>query len=300
MNSYLLTGATGFLGSEIYQKIKKETLTLGRSPSSDIFFDFGSVVSDFPKVKMVIHCAGKAHSIPKTEDEKEAFFSMNTKGTSFLLESLEASMAIPETFVFISTVSVYGLEKGLGIKEESPLLGDSPYARSKILAEKMLEEWSNRTGVKLIILRLPLIAGNHPPGNLGAMINAIKKGFYFSLRNNTSKKSIVLAEDVAKLIPQIHGKCGIFNLTDRIHPSISEIEQVLSDRCNRSLKSIPFQLVNFMAKVGDQISFFPVNTNRLIKLTSSLTFDDSKAVTDLNWKPNPVLDFLKNKIEIKK
>ena len=69
MNSYLLTGATGFLGSEIYQKIKKETLTLGRSPSSDIFFDFGSVVSDFPKVKMVIHCAGKAHSIPKTEDE---------------------------------------------------------------------------------------------------------------------------------------------------------------------------------------------------------------------------------------
>ena len=75
---------------------------------------------------------------------------------------------------------------------------------------------------------------------------------------------------------------------------------MLSDRFNRSLKSIPFQLVNFMAKVGDQISFFPVNTNRLEKLTSSLTFDDSKAVTDLNWKPTPVLDFLKNKIDIKK
>ena len=137
MNSYLLTGATGFLGSEIYHKIKKETLTLGRSPSSDIFFDFGSVVSDIPKVKMVIHCAGKAHSIPKTEDEKEAFFSMNTKGTSFLLESLEASMAIPETFVFISTVAVYGLEKGLRIKSRYSRLCRHPHQQLLLVTPRL-------------------------------------------------------------------------------------------------------------------------------------------------------------------
>ena len=65
--------------------------------------------------------------------------------------------------------------------ENSDLLAKDPYGRSKIEAEAMIIEWAQKHAVKFLILRLPLIAGINPPGNLGSMINGIKKGFYFNI-----------------------------------------------------------------------------------------------------------------------
>ena len=44
----------------------------------------------------------------------------------------------PKALVFISTVAVYGCESGELITEEHPLEGETPYAKSKILAEEYL------------------------------------------------------------------------------------------------------------------------------------------------------------------
>lgn len=298
MKSYLLTGATGFLGKEIYRSLKEDVVTLGRSIHNDIQWDFSSIITGLPKVKMVIHCAGKAHTDPKTTIEKEEMYRVNFLNTIKLVESLKASHAIPNTVVFISSVSVYGQEDGLGINENNPLLGDSPYATSKILAEKKLQIWSEENNVNLIILRLPLIAGNHPPGNLGNMISGIKKGYYFGIRGNLSKKSIILSRDVAELIPLLMNKKGTFNLTDGVHPNINQIEEAISERVNKKLKRLPFGLIKALASVGDIISLFPLNSERFKKLTSSLTFDDSKAIEELKWNPKPVLDFLSKDMEI--
>lgn len=38
------------------------------------------------------------------------------------------------------------------------------------------------------ILRLPLLVGTNPPGNLGAMIKGIARGYYFNIGGGKSKK----------------------------------------------------------------------------------------------------------------
>lgn len=113
---------------------------------------------------------------------------MNLQGTKNLCAALEKS-GIPQAFIFISTVAVYGCEFGSNITEKHPLNGDTPYALSKIQAEEFLTEWCNKHGVILSIIRPSLIAGPNPPGNLGAMIKGIKTGRYLSIGGGKARKA---------------------------------------------------------------------------------------------------------------
>jgi nucleoside-diphosphate-sugar epimerase len=126
------------------------------------------------------------------------FFNVNVIGTSNFLESL--SVSIPKQFVFISSVSVYGLIEGENIDESHPLLALDPYGKSKIEAEKLVKEWCKERNVICTILRLPLVVGVNPPGNLGTMLRAIKNGYYFNIAGGNANKSMVLASDISKFL----------------------------------------------------------------------------------------------------
>lgn len=295
----LLTGASGFLGGEIIDVLngKYHFVTLGRqSPVSGgrhIAADLSSgMVINLPAVKFVIHCAGKAHSIPGNAAEKEDFYKVNFQGTVNLCQSLEKAAALPEAFVFISTVAVYGKEEGILIAEDHPLAGDTPYAQSKIMAEQYLEEWCAKHQVKLSILRLPLIAGNNPPGNLKAMIRGIRSGKYLSIGKANAKKSIVWAKDIAAILPTVVEMGGTYNLTDGDHPSFRELEHSIARGMGKKDPlRIPFPVAKLLALTGDLLGDkFPVNSNKLKKITSTLTFSDVKARKVLNWKPSVVTE----------
>lgn len=301
--SVLLTGASGFLGKAITNKIEGPMISIGRNASNKIVCD---LATDIPhlvsKVHKVIHCAGKAHMVPKTEADKKVFFDINVQGTKNLLEALKNNLANIQQFIFISTIAVYGKDQGLNIAENTPLLGESSYAKSKMEAEQILLNWSKEHAIPLVILRLPLIVGDHPPGNLGAMMKAIKSGRYFSISNNNAKKSVVLANDVADFISNLKGKSGTYNLTDGLHPTFKEIEEAIGLRFNSTIKiSLPIGLLKLLARIGDWIRAlnipFPLYSERLNKMISSLTFSDEKARKELNWNPNPVLDFIRTEIK---
>lgn len=289
---YLLTGAYGFLGNVIFKSLdRNDVVTLGRKKENDIICRLDEFVPELPPIDIVVHCAGKAHSVPKTAAEREEFFKVNTEGTKNLLKSLDLLTPKPKQFILISTVSVYGLDSGQMISETSPLLGTSPYAQSKIFAEDAALAWAKENQVPIVVLRLPLVIGNNPPGNLGKMISGIKSGRYASINGGKARKSMVLASDVAKLIPNLVGKCGIYNLTDRYHPSFNELERKISDMLDSKIYlKLSLKLVSILALIGDRISFFPINSALVDKMTLDLTFDDAKAVRELNWMPKKVLD----------
>ena len=292
----ILTGASGFLGRYIQKELKGEIATIGRSRSCTIHVDLSKQVPLFTtKSDLVVHSAGKAHSVPKTEVEKQAFFDVNVRGTENLLKGLE-TIGLPKYFVFISSVSVYGLESGLLINEEAPLLANDPYGQSKIAAEKLVSDWCTENNVVCTILRLPLLIGEKAPGNLGAMEKAIEKGFYLNIGGGKARKSMVNASDVAAFIPLVAPIGGIYNLTDGVHPDFLALSQTIANSKNkRKPLNIPLFLAKIMGLVGDLLgNKAPINTSKIKKITSDLTFDDSKARSIAKWSSSSVLEYYMN------
>jgi GlcNAc-P-P-Und epimerase len=302
MHDFLLTGSTGFLGKICLDVISRQGFSIAEFRSLfpvkvDISkeFEFSSdLIFD-----TVIHVAGKAHCIPKTQHEEKIFFDVNYGGTVNLCSAIERLHTKPKSFIFISTVAVYGVDSGEKIDENHPLNGNTAYAKSKILAERYLDTWAKENNIILTVLRLPLIAGPNPPGNLGKMIDGIISGKYLSIGNATARKSMVWAADIGELIPVLLKKGGgIYNLSDGHHPSFSELETMICKRFNKQKPmKIPFILAKLLAKVGDLYGErFPINTSRLGKISSTLTFDDARAREKLDWRPSSVLDELSNSL----
>ncbi len=293
IETLLFTGASGFLGTNLIPLLRStySVVTLDLVENNNYVVNIANSVPEFnERFDVVLHAAGKAHSIPKTEDEKKLFFDINFQGTVNLCRALEKS-GVPKSFIFISTVAVYGLEFGNNITEEYPLKGNTPYAQSKIKSEQFLNDWCNKHNVCLSIIRPSLIAGPNPPGNLRAMINGIHSGKYLSIDNGKARKSVLMVQDIVNLIPLLALKSGIYNVCDSEHPTFRELEGLISKQLGKSIpSSIPLKIAVIIAKIGDLIGAkFPINSDKLEKITKSLTFSNEKAITELGWTPLNVL-----------
>jgi nucleoside-diphosphate-sugar epimerase len=106
---YFLTGASGFLG-----KILCTVLTSGGCKVTKFAGDITAPINldQYLNIDVIIHAAGKAHFIPKTEQQKKLFYDVNFEGTKNLCNALETLSVKPKSFIFISTVAVYGVDAG--------------------------------------------------------------------------------------------------------------------------------------------------------------------------------------------
>lgn len=297
MQNILLTGAQGFLGKYIQKSLTSADYnvdTLGRGTDNTVICDLSKSLPTLTQpYYAVVHAAGKAHMVPKSEEEKKAFFDVNLGGTRRLLTALENLPQLPQTFVFISTIGVYGLSIGENIGETHSLAAIDPYGQSKIQAEVLVREWCTKNHVNYFSLRLPLISGANAPGNLGSMRKAIQKGYYFRIGKGSARKSIVLASDVADFIPSLFNKTqsGEYNLTDGIHPTFAQIEDKMAQSLGKKVNIvIPALIARTISVVGSFIPKFPLNSRQYSKITSPLTFSDQKARTVLGWNPNSFLE----------
>lgn len=292
----LVTGANGFLGKSIVKELSKGNTLFGLSRSSgDYKVSLDNEIPIFnQKFDLVIHAAGKAHAIPNGRAENKQFFDVNVLGTRNLLQGLE-NTGLPEQFVFISSVSVYGQENGIQINEEHPLEAKDSYGLSKIVAEQLVLKWCEQHHVVCTILRLPLLVGANPPGNLGTMLRAMDNGYYFNIGGGKAKKSMVLVHDVVSFIPIVATVGGVYNLTDGSHPSFEELSSALLLHKNKKeANNLPLIIAQLIGYLGDLIGDkAPLNSLKLKKIISDLTFDDSKVRQLLNWNPESVVAYLK-------
>lgn len=291
---FLFAGAFGFLGNNVRPFLERmyDVTTIGLLPQDDYTVNIAKEIPDLgERYDIVLHAAGKAHSVPRTEAEKQVFFDVNLQGTKNLCTALERR-GVPRAFIFISTVAVYGCAYGENITEDHPLNGATPYAMSKRLAEEYLQKWCYEHNVILGIIRPSLIAGPNPPGNLGSMIHGIRSGKYLSIAGGRARKSILMVQDIAKLVPLLAEKGGIYNVCDSHHPTFRELETTICRQLDKKLPlSIPYWVAKCMALAGDCLGRkAPINSLKLDKITKSLTFSNEKAIRELGWKPTNVLE----------
>lgn len=301
----LLTGASGFLGGYLCRAAREagwHITAAGRSSPSqpvDCFVQCDLAgpepVTFGQPFQQVIHAAGLAHSVPQNQEDAERFFQVNVRGAANLLSALERSGDMPNCFVLISTVAVYGAETGQLLSEQTPRRAEDPYGRSRMEAEDLVLDWGRQNGVPVVVLRLPLVAGAGAPGNLGAMVRALRCRRYLGIGSGKARRSMVRAADVARLAVQPDLPPGVYHLTDGEHPSFAEVEAALCKAlARRPPPRIPVAAALAAGAAGSLLSRvtgrrFPLTLAVVKKMSSTLTFDDSLARQKLDWAPAPVL-----------
>jgi len=300
LDRILITGSHGFLGGYITNEFSLspnfQVYGLGRKVRNCSKYFSCDLAKNPPSFDLgfsrVIHCAGLAHC--NRSVESDLYRQVNCLGLQNLLKGIDASGVKPQHFTLISSVAVYGLAEGSDISESHPVNPTSGYARSKLEAEEIASSWCKGNQVDLTILRLPLIAGAAPPGNLGLMIRSISAGNYVRIGNGHAERSVVAAKDVARLITSLNEfPQGTYNLVGS-NPTIAELELLIINhfhvKKNRFIK-IPSSLVPLCGLFCDllnQIVPFDLSSSRLQKLTQSLTFSAVLAEKRLLWEPRSI------------
>ena len=111
----------------------------------------------FEGVDFVIHLAAITDA-PATFDKKEEVERVNCEGTRKVAEGCRSSGC---KLVFISTTSVYGSQNEI-MDEDCPddeLKAQSPYAESKLWAERMIQSLGEKDGLQFVICRFGTIFG---------------------------------------------------------------------------------------------------------------------------------------------
>jgi GlcNAc-P-P-Und epimerase len=294
----LLTGASGFLGQRIHRALAKtgQVISLGRGTDANIRTDLAREIPTLPdSYDQVVHAAGLAHSRPHNWQQEHEFSQVNLNGTLRLLLALDECDKYPSSFVYISSASVYGLTEGQDIDEDAPLLGKSPYALSKIAAEEAILNWTEIRGIRCVILRPALMVGQGAPGSLADLRRAILGGYYVRIRGNEARKSVVLADDVAELVPRLYDEEGVFNISDGQHAVFHEIENQVAAALGKQIRwSVGKEVLQVPARVGDLLQKlrlpYLLNSERLKQMSETLTFSDARAREYLDWKPRFVME----------
>ena len=181
--SYLMeivvTGAAGYIGSHVcsellsqgYKVLAIDDLSAGKAEFLDprVKFHKGKV-QDFsflvevlstlkrPGESGVIHCAGLKFAGESVKFPLH-YYDNNTYAVQILLSAMQ-SLGIP-SLVFSSSCSVYGnIDSSKPASEDSPLIPVSPYGRSKLFAESIIQDEVSANKLNAVALRYFNVAGN--------------------------------------------------------------------------------------------------------------------------------------------
>lgn len=298
MTRILLTGATGFIGSDILHKIcldgSFQAIVCSRS---DVLIKANSVdyflVNDFEEeslwhnalvnVEVVIHAAARAHvSRDEKFDPLVEYRRVNVDGTMALAR--QAVAAGVKRFIFISSIGVNGNINTAPFKETDDPAPAEPYAQSKYEAEIALLQLASETSLEVVIIRPPLVYGANAPGNFGSLVKAISKGLPLPLGAIHNKRSLVALDNLVDLI-----------ITCIDHPAAANQIFLAGDGEDISTTQLLRGVANAMGKPSRLI---PIPASWLMmaatvlgkkavaqRLLGSLQVDISKAQQLLGWTP---------------
>ncbi|MDE2135029.1 MAG: UDP-glucose 4-epimerase GalE [Alphaproteobacteria bacterium] len=115
-------------------------------------------------IDAVIHFAGSI-VVPESVAKPLAYYANNVVSSRALIETCVKECV--KNFIFSSTSTVYAVDAKQPLRENEPTVPISPYARSKLMTEWILEDASRATDLRHIVLRYFNVAGADPKGRTG-------------------------------------------------------------------------------------------------------------------------------------
>ncbi|MBV1838995.1 UDP-glucose 4-epimerase family protein [Photobacterium ganghwense] len=290
-----VTGATGFIGSALIQKIETyegySIIAATRHPSDSEnhvclnLEDNFDVSSKLEGLDVVIHCAAKVHVMNATPDTLMSDFNtVNTKGTLNLAR--QAAAAGAKRFIFLSTIKVNGESTESG-KPFTPDVERAPhdlYALSKYEAELGLRELAEQTGMEMVIIRPPLIYGPGVKANFASLIKLASKGLPLPLGAIHNQRSMVYVGNLIDLIvncissPKAANKT--FLVSDNDDLSTTQLLSALAKAMGKPSRLIPVP-ASWLMTVTKLLGKPAIGE----RLCGNLQLDISETKSCLGWTP---------------
>jgi len=304
----LVTGATGFVGSELIRQLLAKALdVVGCVRSADSLLPSTveqSVVDDLTKsdinwslmlssVDVVIHTAARAHIMnDEVLDPLSEYRKVNCNVTLRLARAAAESGV--KRFVFVSSVKVNGEMSALSrpFSPDDSFIPVDPYGLSKYEAEQGLLRIAEETAMEVVIIRPPLVYGPGVRANFASMIEWVQKATPLPFGAIHNRRSLVALDNLVNFIvlcadrdksPKAANE--VFLISDNDDVSTTQLlRKVASAFGKRSwLIPIPVSWMTFAAKLLGK-------EDVAVRLFSSLQVDSSKVRDLLGWKPVITMD----------
>ena len=187
----LITGGAGYIGSHLAMALleqKKDiiifdSLELGHSEIIDILKKYGNVkfiqgnlknlddirgVFLVNKIDAVVHFAAYSQVAESVKNPQKYYYN-NVYGTLNLLNAmLEFNV---KKIVFSSTAATYGEPNYIPIDENHPQIPINAYGNSKLMVEKIMDDYDKAYGLKSVRLRYFNVAGADSEARIGEWHN---------------------------------------------------------------------------------------------------------------------------------
>lgn len=286
MNKIIITGASGFVGSNLSDFLKQKSFeTLALSLRNENW------KNDFQNdATAIIHLAGKAHDTKNTSGALE-YFKINTDLTKQLFDAFLNS-EIKDFFYFSSVKATADTVEGI-LTENHLSDPKTPYGQSKLQAEDYILSKEIPQSKRVFIIRPCMIHGPGNKGNLNLLYNVVKKGIPYPLASFDNKRSFLSIDNlnfmVTSMLENKEVASGIYNFADDEMLSTNELVRVISEVSGKKPKllSVPKTIINTFAKAGDLIKF-PLNSESVKKLTENYCVSNQKIKNALNIQKMPI------------
>ena len=296
----LVTGAAGFLGSHLTERLVK----LGHKVKALIHYDsnnnwgwlenskykneiefvvgdirdFDSVYSAMQGVDQVFHLAALI-GIPYSYSSPLAYVKTNIEGTYNVLQS--SKFLNTGNIIITSTSETYGTAQYVPIDEKHPIVGQSPYSATKISADSLAVSYYRSFNLPIKIVRPFNIYGPRQSAraiipSIGIQIlNGIEK---ISLGNIEAKRDLTFVKDTVEGFIEISGQKKFngegVNIGMNHEISIKELVEKIS-----KILSTKVQIVLDKKRIRPSKSE-----------VDRLKCDNSKLKNNTNWTPKYDLD----------
>ncbi len=295
MQTILVTGANGFIGRHLCPTLAaagyrvRGTLRRGPEAASDgIEYRISGEVDEttawgplLEGVEAVVHTAARVHVVKETEpDPLTAFRRVNVAGTERLARQAVASSV--RRFVLLSSVGAAVAERQAAGVSDAPEA--TPYQVSKWEAEQALARVADRTGLEIVVLRLPMVYGADAPGNFRLLLRAVSGGLPLPFGSIENRRSFLYVGNLASAVlacisrPVAAGR--VFTLSDGEDVSTPEFTRRLAAALRRPARLFPCPV--FLLRAAGRLLG---RESAMEGVTGSLVVDCSEVSDWLDWRP---------------
>ena len=311
----LVTGGAGYIGSHCVMALLEkgndvlifDNLSTGHIETIETLSQYGNLkfvkgdllnqteinaVFEEYKIDAVIHFAAFSQVGESVKNPKK-YYVNNVVGTINLLSAMLENNV--KKIVFSSTAATYGEPKYIPIDEKHPQEPINPYGQTKLMIEKIMDDYDKAYGLKSVRLRYFNVAGADSQARIGEwhnpethlIPNILKSTFNsekpfemygndYNTKDGTCVRDYINVEDLA----QAHllaleylnngGETNFFNLGTNDGNTVKEVFATCEKVTNKKIK-----VIQKPRREGDP---------------ASLVADNSKAKECLKWLPKNSLD----------